>query len=100
MGKFKGLIQVSVWVLILVVPIAFSAEKKVNEESNKEPGVEPSSKNSCPSSHPIKGNFTTHSGERCIYHMPGQRFYNKTQPERCYAFPEEAENDGCRASKV
>ena len=39
----------------------------------------------CPGSHPIKGNFTTYSGERCIYHVPGGGFYGKTRPEQCYA---------------
>jgi hypothetical protein len=53
----------------------------------------------CPVSHPIKGNFTTYSGERCIYHRPGGAFYGKTRPERCYASEEEAVRDGCRPSK-
>ncbi len=53
----------------------------------------------CPATHPIKGNFTTSSGERCIYHPPGGEFYGKTKPERCYASGEEARQDGCRASK-
>jgi hypothetical protein len=45
----------------------------------------------CPLTHPIKGNFTTYSGERCIYHMKGGQFYGKTKPERCYA----TEDAGC-----
>jgi hypothetical protein len=49
--------------------------------------------------HPIKGNFTTYSGERCIYHAPGGAFYGKTKPERCYTSDEEARQDGCRASR-
>jgi len=53
----------------------------------------------CPSDAPIKGNFTTYSGERCIYHPPGGQFYGKTKPERCYAREDEARRDGCRASK-
>jgi hypothetical protein len=51
-------------------------------------GVSPAS----PMSHPIKGNFTTYSGERCIYHSPGGQFYDKTKAEMCYATPA----DGCR----
>ncbi len=54
---------------------------------------------SCPVSHPIKGNFTTYSGERCIHHMPGGYFYGKTRPERCYASEADAVKDGCRRSK-
>jgi micrococcal nuclease len=53
----------------------------------------------CPLTHPIKGNFTTHSGERCIYHVPGGQFYSRTKPERCYATGEEAARDGCRRSR-
>ena len=50
----------------------------------------------CPTSHPIKGNFTTYNGERCICHSPGGQFYDKTKPEKCYANPAEAIADGCR----
>ena len=31
-------------------------------------GIGPASAWHCPASHPIKGNFTTYNGERCIYH--------------------------------
>jgi hypothetical protein len=54
---------------------------------------------SCPVSYPIKGNFTTYSGERCIHHLPGGEFYDSTHPERCYATEAEAVKDGCRRSK-
>ncbi len=53
----------------------------------------------CPASHVIKGNFTTASGERCIFHAPGGRFYEKSKPEKCYASPADAIADGCRASR-
>jgi micrococcal nuclease len=53
----------------------------------------------CPITSPIKGNFTTYSGERCIYHSPGGEFYTKTKPERCYVTAEEARLDGCRRSR-
>ena len=54
---------------------------------------------SCPSSHPIKGNFTTYDGSRCIAHPPGGASYNRTYPERCYASMQEAIADGCRPSR-
>jgi len=54
---------------------------------------------SCPLTHPIKGNFTTYSGEPCIYHVPGGYFYGKTKPERCYLSEPGAVRDGCRRSK-
>jgi hypothetical protein len=63
------------------------------------PGVPPESAGACPAPQPIKGNFTTYSGERCIYHMPGGQFYDRTKPERCYASEGEARQDGCRRSR-
>ncbi|OLB69251.1 MAG: hypothetical protein AUH96_06150 [Nitrospirae bacterium 13_2_20CM_2_61_4] len=67
--------------------------------SGGRPGVAPESAWTCPTTQPIKGNFTTYSSERCIYHVPGGQFYDKTKPERCYAAEEEARQDGCRRSK-
>jgi hypothetical protein len=61
-------------------------------------GVSPVSGWLCPSTHPIKGNFTTYNGERCIFDVPGGQFYDKTKPEMCYASPADAIADGCRAS--
>jgi hypothetical protein len=63
------------------------------------PGVDPKDVWTCPAMHPIKGNFTPSSGERCIYHLPGGEFYGKTKPERCYATEDDARRDGCRRSK-
>jgi micrococcal nuclease len=63
------------------------------------PGVPPQDAWTCPLTHPIKGNFTTYSGEPCIYHMNGGEFFNKTKPERCYATEDEARQDGCRRSR-
>lgn len=62
-------------------------------------GVPPVSKSHCPSSHPIKGNINA-SRKTCIYHQAGDRWFNKTDPERCYKDGEEAAKDGFRASKV
>jgi hypothetical protein len=63
------------------------------------PGVPPQDVWTYPLTHPIKGNFTTYSGERCLYHMKGGQFYGKTKPERCYATEGDAVEDGCRRSK-
>lgn len=70
-----------------------------SEPARSRPGVPPADAWNCPASQPIKGNFTTSSGERCIYHAPGGEFYGRTKPERCYASDEEARRDGCRRSK-
>ncbi len=63
------------------------------------PGVPPQDAWNCPITHTIKGNFTTYSGERCIYHVPGGQFYGKAKPERCYTTEADAVKDGCRRSK-
>ncbi len=52
----------------------------------------------CPSTHPVKGDFTTSSSGGCIYRVPGGYFYHRTKPGRCYATVGDAEQDGCRRS--
>jgi len=52
----------------------------------------------CPANHPIKGNFTAYSGERCIFQAPGEVSYDQTKPEKCYTSPADAIADGCGAS--
>ena len=49
----------------------------------------------CPSWAPIKGN-----ADSGIYHKPGQRFYNRTNPEECFRTESAAKNAGYRKSKV
>ena len=91
--------KVVVIVLVMVTQIlVFGATR--TEATAKRTGIRPLAGGHCPSSHPIKGNFTTYSGEVCIYHLPGQRFYSKTKAERCYANEGEAAQDGCRKSKI
>jgi micrococcal nuclease len=77
-------------------PAAPQSTPILNAQSR--PGVQPEGAWTCPLAQPIKGNFTTYSGERCIYHQQGGEFYSKTKPERCYATEEEARLDGCRRS--
>ncbi len=48
----------------------------------------------CPISHPVKAN--DNSG---IFHVPGGRFYDRTNPERCYTTPDAAIADGYRQAK-
>jgi hypothetical protein len=63
---------------------------QTEQAASRQPGqldVPPQSAWSCPLTHPIKGNFTTYSGEPCIYHVPGGYFYGQEQarallPER------------------
>jgi hypothetical protein len=72
----------------------------VDRQISDRPGIEARESGGCPPSHPIKGNFTTYSGERCIYHLPDQHFYSKTKIERCYATGDDARRDGCRKANV
>jgi micrococcal nuclease len=55
--------------------------------------IPPVSGNSCPPNAPIKGN---QSG---IYHVPGGGFYDRTNPEECFANEAEAQAAGYRASR-
>nr|DAS13205.1 MAG TPA: SNc [Caudoviricetes sp.] len=45
----------------------------------------------------IKGNIGRNGK---IYHMPGQKYYNKTNPEAIFCSEEEAQNAGFRRAKV
>lgn len=58
----------------------------------------PVSKDNCPSSYPIKGNQTTRHTTDWIYHMPGQQYYDVTDPEQCFATEKAAQNAGYRKS--
>lgn len=57
--------------------------------------TEPISLNSCPSWAPIKGN-----ADSMIYHLPGQRYYNVTNPEECFRTEAAAVDAGYRRAKV
>ncbi len=61
-------------------------------------GLPPISDTDCPSTHLVKGNFTTSTSEHCIYLVPSDRFYHETSPGSCYATVGNAEQDGCRRS--
>jgi micrococcal nuclease len=63
------------------------------------PGIAPRTGWSCPPGHPIKGNFTTYTADRCIYYVPGSPAHVEGRTERCYASEDEARRDGCRRSQ-
>jgi len=56
----------------------------------------PISISDCPITHPLKGNIKPDS---MIVHAPGDRYYEETEPERCYASQADAEADGFRRAK-
>lgn len=53
---------------------------------------------SCPDSAPVKGNVTDDG--QLIFHEPGWRYYDSTQPEECFENSEDAKEDGYRESGV
>lgn len=55
----------------------------------------PSNDWNCPSWAPIKGNESS-----MIYHLPGQRYYNATNPEECFRTESAARAAGYRAAKI
>jgi len=57
--------------------------------------VAPLDGGSCPAGHPVKAN--SNSG---IYHVPGGRFYDRIEADRCYASPDAAATAGYRPAKV
>jgi hypothetical protein len=48
----------------------------------------------CPPSHPVKVKL-----ESGIYHKPGDAFYDRTRPDRCYTDAAAAAADGLRAPR-
>lgn len=70
------------------------ADEPVDEPSAPPPTWVPPIGGECPDGYPVKANES--SG---IYHVPGGRFYARTNPERCYASTDAAEADGYRAAK-
>ncbi len=69
----------------LILAVLVPATSTAVAQTPPRPGVPPKDAWTCSLTHPTKGNFTTSSGERCIYHMKGGQYYGKTNPERCYA---------------
>jgi hypothetical protein len=62
-------------------------------------GVSPLNQWDCPATHPIKGNYTTYDGSRCIAHPPEGKYYKRTKPEVCFATVTDATVAGCRISE-
>ncbi len=57
--------------------------------------TDPVSTWNCPKWAPIKGN-----AQSMIYHLPSQRFYDRTKPEDCFSTQKAAKKAGYRKSKV
>jgi hypothetical protein len=80
---------------LLVTPVTSFAQ-----EAGSPLGVAPLDVNTCPATHPVKGNKAGRQANRPvdpIYHVPGSRYYEATDPEECFATPADAEAAGYRA---
>jgi hypothetical protein len=92
--------RVLLWVTVLVAVVVLTAVGRSRGQSLRVPlGAPPETSWNCPATHPIKGNRTAGSGEPCVYHLPGGRFYSRTKPERCYTTQTEAMRDDCRRAR-
>lgn len=76
--------------------IAWRSPKSGASVDEPSDGVKPDG-NTCPAGYPIKGNQSS-SGER-IYHVPGGSYYDRTNPEECFATEGDARKAGYRASQ-
>jgi hypothetical protein len=74
---------------------AVSAQRITQQQAS----ILPTGAYTCPSSHPIKGSFSTSAGGRCTFHSPGGESYSRAKPEMCYALPADAVADGCMPAR-
>ena len=80
------------------LPLGYIPQFDSSENRSVTYFLPPISDRDCPSTHPVKADFTTSRGGRCIYRVPESEFYSKTKPARCYSTVEDAEQNGCKAS--
>lgn len=78
------------------------ADRKHADSCTKTKGVDkksypPASTSSCPKKAPIKGNRGT---DEWIYHLPGQDYYDVTNPEECFASEAGAQKHGYRKARA
>jgi hypothetical protein len=84
---------------LLFAPTTSFAQETVTE-GVPSLSVLPLDVNTCPDTHPIKGNKAGRQASRPvdpIYHVPASRWYAVTDPEECFATAEDAEAAGYRA---
>lgn len=98
-----GKIRTLFYGLLLASGLLLAASRVVAQSqgpSQGRPGVPPKDEWTCPASHPIRGNFSPHTRERCIYYVPDAQIIDAyAKVGRCYATEEEAQRDGCRRAK-
>jgi len=78
------------------LPMGYIPQFNSGESQSVIYSLPPISDRDCPSTYPVKADSTTSSVGRCIYRVPGDGFYRRTKPGRCYATVGDAERDGCK----
>jgi hypothetical protein len=85
----KKLLKFSLYLTALSISISTVAEEIVTIKGGLE-------KRTCPSDMPVKGNINSFKNTK-IYHLPGDAFYERTNPEACFKNSAEAESAGFRS---
>jgi len=67
------------WSPRLILAVLVLAVSTAAAQTPSRPGVPPQDAWTCPLTHPIKGNFATYPGERCVYHMKSGQFYREDE---------------------
>jgi len=75
-------------------PRKASATKETGDPPPGAQWVKPDGSGAVPTGHPVKAKLRSR-----LYHLPGMVAYERTDPDRCYATPEAAEEDGFSPAK-
>lgn len=98
-SRLTALLAVALLTFAPVSPLPAAAQADPTIELS--PGaVLPLDLNTCPAEYPVKGNRAGRQASRPtdpIYHVPGGRYYDATDPEECFATAADAEAAGYRA---
>ena len=81
------------------LPMGYIPQFNPSESQSVIYSLPPISDGDCPTTHPVKGDFTTSSSGGCTYRVPGGYFYRRIKPDRCYATVGDAQQEGCKRSK-
>jgi very-short-patch-repair endonuclease len=95
-----GIGVISLVVVAILAVVSLSPDGTGSPEVTTPPPSEfaaPLSNRECPDAYPLKGNIND-SGEK-IVHQIGQQFYDKTDPEACFATLDDAESAGYRPAQ-
>jgi hypothetical protein len=96
----RRLVALALAALLCVAPASALAQEADPAVAPAPLSVPPLDVNTCPDTHPIKGNKAGRQANRPadpIYHIPSSRWYAVTDPEECFATVEDAVAAGYRA---